>query len=323
MTNFTDAINRAAEAAPQNAPTPVPDQVKGRTLLVDGDYLGYYAAGNDECSPGRARQNAIEKIDAFKALSGAEKVVVHLTAPESNKGWRYLLATVWAYQAQRSGSRKPKNWQSLREWFDTYDGTQFKTKVWTDREADDGMAYHAQVLGPELAVVATADKDMRMFSGIHIDWKTYDLAFVGANCFEYIGANGKLYGHKWFWQQMLQGDTADNIPGLPEYRKPNGKMGPIGEKTAEKFLAGCKNNEDCLRVVYALYKTKYQHDAAQRLAEQATLLWMRTGRAAEVDDWLQIMDTTYRPELVDAAEIQRQRIGQELAYVAELSAKGQ
>lgn len=323
MANFQDAINRAAEAAPHSAVREIPTLVEGRTLLVDGDYLNYYAAGNDDCSPGRARQNAIEKIDAFKALTGSDKVVTHLTSTDSNKGFRFSCATVKPYQGQRNTGRKPKNWRSLRDWFETYSGIQFKTKTWTDREADDGMAYHSQVLGPNLAVIATADKDMRMFSGIHIDWKTYDITHVPANCFALIGSNGKLYGHKWFWQQLLQGDTADNIPGLPKYRKPNGKDAALGEKTAEKFLAGVRDNEEALNVVAGLYRGYYGpgFDWADRLAEQCTLLWMRTDRGASINDWTQIVsqDANGGVELLNAAERLQARLDEELAYVAKLS----
>lgn len=319
MTDYSDAINRAAAAAPQDAPTPVPTVVQGRTLLVDGDYLAYYAAGNDECDPGRARQNAIEKIEAFRVLSGCDKVVNHITASESNKGWRFVVATVKPYQGQRNSGRKPKNWRTLRDWMETYRGSQFKSKTWTDREADDGMAYHSQVLGPGLAVIATADKDMRMFSGIHIDWKTYDITHVPPGCFEVIGANGKLYGHKWFWQQLLQGDTADNIPGPEQLRKPNGKFGPVGEKTAEKILLNAKDNADALSRVSAQYRGYYGKAWPDRLAEQAILLWMRTDKQSDIADWLQVAPDNQ--ELIDATLRHAEKVEEELANVQRLSLK--
>lgn len=289
MTDWLNgAVAAAAAAAPQHEAEAAATVVAGRTLLVDGDYLAYYAAGNDQTPPGRARQNALDKLAAFQYMTGAEKVVLHLTDNASNKGWRYLCATVWEYQAQRTG-RKPKNWRSLRDWMETYDGTAFKVKNWTDREADDGMAYHAAVLGPTLAVVATADKDMRMFPGIHVDWKSYDITHVDTDEFRVWGDNGKLYGRAWFWQQMLQGDTADNIPGLPKYWKPNGKLGPIGEKTAEKIILATDSNEEAEDIVSEHYSAYYKEEWADRMAEQATLLWMRTGRTASVLDWLQVL----------------------------------
>lgn len=325
MANFQDAIDRAAQAAPHSAVKEVPTVVLGRCLLVDGDYLNYYAAGNDECCPGRARQNAIEKIEALRVLTGSERVVVHLTSSDSNKGFRYSCATVKPYQGQRNTSRKPKNWRSLREWFTEYSGNQFKTVTWTDREADDGMAYHSQVLGPDLAAIATADKDMRMFSGVHIDWKTYDVTFVPSGCFSLVGSNGYLYGHKWFWQQLLQGDTADNIPGLPKYRKPNGKYGLLGEKTAAKFLSGATDNKEAFEVVSGLYRGYYGpgFEWSDRMAEQCTLLWMRTDRWASINDWTQVVpeDSSQGCQLIEASLRMKDRLDEELAYVEELSNK--
>lgn len=321
MTDFTAAVAAAAAAAPQDKAEARPIVVSGRTLLVDGDYLAYYAAGNDETDPGRARQNALEKIEAFRVLSGAERVVVHLTASESNKGWRFIAATVKPYQGQRDGGRKPKNWRSLRDWMETYTGDAFKTKTWTDREADDGMAYHAIVLGPELAVVATADKDMRMFSGWHIDWKTYDLTFVPAYVFEVAGTNGKLYGHKWFWQQMLQGDTADNIPGLPKYIKPNGKLGPLGEKTAEKLLADTTCNAEAAKVVADLYAGFYEDEWEDRFFEQAVLLWMRTDKGAKCGDFMQVLAGSVVEDMGAAASALGSRIREHIEEVARVESK--
>ena len=289
MADWESAVAAAAAAAPQNKAEERPTVVSGRTLLIDGDYLAYYAAGNDETDPGRARQNALEKIEAFRVLSGSERVVMHLTASESNKGWRFVAATVKPYQGGRDGGRKPKNWRSLRDWLETYDGSAFKTKTWTDREADDGMAYHAAVLGSDLAVVATADKDMRMFAGIHIDWKTYDITVVERGEYRKIGANGKTYGPAWFWQQMLQGDTADDIPGLPKYVKPNGKLGPLGEKTAEKLLAITEDNVCAYWIVSDLYEGFYGSEWEDRFFEQAVLLWMRTDKKAMCGNFLQVV----------------------------------
>lgn len=318
-----DAVAAAAAAAPQDKAEERPTLVSGRTLLIDGDYLAYYAAGNDDTDPGRARQNVLEKIEAFKALSGSDKVVMHLTASESNKGWRFIAGTVKPYQGQRDGGRKPKNWRSLRDWMETYKGDAFKVKTWTDREADDGMAYHSNVLGPGLAVIATADKDMRMFPGIHIDWKTYGITVVDHREYRIIGANGKLYGHCWFWQQMLQGDTADNIPGLPKYVKPNGKLGPLGEKTAEKLLADTECDAAGFRVVSELYQGFYEDEWADRMAEQAVLLWMRQDKVASLHDWLTVVPPTSidQPALVAATDRIAEAVRHHVEEVARLESK--
>jgi len=317
------AVAKAAADTHHDTPITAPPTVPGRVTIVDGDYLAYYAAGNDDTEAGRARTNALEKIDAFRALSGSERVVVHLTASGSNKGDRFIVATTQPYQGQRGG-RKPKNWLSLREWLETYQGHAFKTKTWYDREADDGMAYHAAVLGPEKAVIATADKDMRMFPGVHMDWQCYAITHVQPGCFRtHNEITGKLFGHAWFWQQVLQGDQADHIPGLPRYIKPNGMPGLIGEKTAERFLSACETDGHALTVVGELYQGYYDSEWADRLVEQATLLWMREDRAAALDDWMRVVPTGHHfyPRLRRAADDLNERVRQQYELVAQMEKK--
>lgn len=283
-------LEEAAEAAaasqpmPEHAPSVLPAIVPGRHLLVDGDYLAYYCAGNDECEPGRARQNAIGRLETMRAMSGSEKVVIHLTSPGSTKADRYVIATVKPYQFKRGGGH-PKNWAYLREWMEGYEGDLFTTKTWGTREADDGLAYHAAVLGVDLAVIATADKDLQMVPAWHLGWRDYCMTRLDRE-FCVIGQDEKVYGHKWFWLQVLQGDGADDIPGLPFYVKPNGKQARMGAATAEKFLAHAEDDATAFTTVAALYRTYYQDEWPERLAEQMALLWMRRGRDAEVDDVL-------------------------------------
>lgn len=272
---------------PAHALSLVPVVVPGRVLLVDGDYLAYYCAGNDECEPGRARQNAIGRIESMKAAAGCERVVVHLTSPGSDKGGRYIIATVKPYQGKRGGGH-PKNWAYLREWMEGYKGDLFTTKTWGTREADDGLAYHAAVLGVDKAVIATADKDLRMVPAWHLSWREYTMTRLDQE-FAIVGDDGKLYGHKWFWMQVLQGDGADDIPGLPKYVTLDDKAKAMGEKTAEKFLAEATNDKEAITVVAALYRTFYKEEWPDRLVEQMALLWMRRDRDAQIEDLLWVV----------------------------------
>lgn len=286
MSWLDDAINGVAEAQPmQQGPAVVPDKVPGRVLLVDGDYIAYYCAGNDDTSPGDARRRVIERLESMRDMSGSEKIVVHLTSSASTKGDRFIVATVQPYQGKRGGHH-PKNWAYLRDYLEGYKGSLFTVKTWGTREADDGLAYHAAVLGVDNAVIATADKDLRMVPAWHLSWKHWCMTRVDDHLFEVIGDDGKVYGNKWLWLQTLQGDGADNIPGLPRYVAPNGKEKLMGEKTAEKFLDGTTSNDDALTRVAALYRTYYKDEWPDRLCEQLGLLWMRRDKEATVDDFV-------------------------------------
>ena len=300
---------RASAAAPQAAiRRPV---VPGLVLHVDGDMICYSCAGNDETLPGEARQRAVGKINKLRAMSGADTVLVHMTSAASTKGERYLVATVKPYQGQRSDGRKPKNHAYLCEWLSGYSGPDMTVKVWSKREADDGIAacaYHAQRCGkaPGYIAIATQDKDMRMLPGLHVDWISYELVTVQHGAFSVTNNGGKVFGSKWFWLQMLMGDAADNIPGLPFYIDEKGKAKLVGEKTAEKLLAACTDNHQAFTEVYGLYQEYYTSiypysgdpaksraerqaafcEADDRFCEQAALLWMRTGNKSEVDDFV-------------------------------------
>lgn len=283
--SFANAIAKAASENPMGqGAVPV---TPGRKLLVDGDGLCYYCAGNDEASPGDARANLIRKVEDAARRVGAESILILLTGSGSHKGHRYAIARVKPYQGQRSNSRRPKNWQYLRDLL-TGDSP-FPVQTTYTAEADDLFGYYAY-REPGNVVILTQDKDMRMLPGTHLDWVSGRVCqvswHIAANPAPYeIAAedsifNDKQYGPKWFWLQMLQGDTADNIPGLPRYIE-NGKAKLCGEVTAGKLLADCCSNTDYASTVAALYRSYYDKDWLINMIEQAALLWMRRNP----EDW--------------------------------------
>jgi DNA polymerase-1 len=274
---FTKAIAAAASAAPQGAVPVVP----GRILLVDGDGLAYYCAGNDDTDAGEARRRLINKVETAAKAVGAERTIVLLTASGSHKGHRYAVARVKPYQGQRTNSRRPKNWEALRNYMTG--PTPFEVDATMVAEADDLFGWYAYNW-PDDVVIYTQDKDMRMLPGLHLDWVSHRLHKVGytlTTCREHYRSlnvvphdsefNDLQYGPRWFWLQMLHGDGADNIPGLPRYVV-DGKAKPFGEVTAGKLLAN--ENLPHLRVA-ELYRSYYGERWLVEMMEQAVLLWMR------------------------------------------------
>lgn len=256
----------------------LPEMVKGRTCHIDGDYLAYFAAGGDEMPAGTARQTAKDRIEKFRLMTGSEFAVVHLSSGDCTKGDRFFIAKETPYQGQRTG-RKPKNWAVVRQFLEGYNGNMFKVKVWRTREADDGAAHCCEVLSGGNDACASRDKDWRMFAAIHCDWLTYELTVVAPGTFHVVGTNGLDYGHYFFWYQMLAGDTADHIPGIRG----------TGEAKAHELLAGCTSNADAFARVVAWYRAKRPRDWQDYFVEQAALLWMRTGRLAEIHDFLRVI----------------------------------
>lgn len=265
------ALKAKAAALSPMAPGLVP-VLHDRTLYTDGDGLAYYCAGNDETTLGEARQRLADKIKGMQETCGAAVSVTLLTGSGSHKGHRYAVARVKPYQGQRSNSRRPKNWQGLRDMLDDghFGDTTRRTLT---AEADDLFGYHGHS-APERTVIATQDKDMRMVPGWHLDWVANLMHYLPPGTFDKVW-NDKQYGDKWFWLQMLHGDSADHIPGLPFYKNAKGKDTLMGDKTAQKMLAGVASNEEALACVHALYATYYGERALVEMMEQAVLLWMR------------------------------------------------
>lgn len=279
-------INALLKKVGEDAPMPSCGARKHNRYItshMDGDYAAYFCAGSDNCGAGEARRNVLSRVSKLRTISGAGQVVMHLTHGASSKGDRFLVAQARPYQGQRTHGSKPKQWQFLREWMESYDGPEFKVALWKDREADDGMAHAchtAASLRNVLHVVHTADKDMRMFCGTHVAWNSYAITDVPLGAYDVIGADHKQYGHKWFWMQMLQGDTADHIPGLPK----------VGEKGAEELLAGTTCNDEARELVIGKYIDKMGWDKwADFFVEQAVLLWMRTDYHSSIRNVLPIL----------------------------------
>lgn len=276
---FAKAIAKAAADTPMASY--LAPAVPGRVLLADGDGLAYYCAGNDDTDPGRAKQNMKEKLNAARIASRSETVRVLVTAASSHKGYRYAVARVKPYQGQRKNSRKPRNWQYLRELLDAPEFAGFEVEQSAHCEADDRFSFHGKVLGYERAAILTQDKDMRMVPGVHLDWTTHTVFTLRPDVWS-VQHNDKLYGRHWFWTQMLMGDTADNIPGLPKYRRADDKLMLCGEKTAAELLAGLDNDAAAFSRVRELYEGYYAEDWSIEMLEQAALLWMRTDASAGV-----------------------------------------
>jgi DNA polymerase-1 len=277
--SFAAAILAAAAAEPV-----LPSVQPGLVLHADGDYFAYACAGSDECPPEVARNAVVERLAKAQRHAGAEHVLIHLSHQATTKGDRGLIATVKPYQGQRDGGRKPVNWRYLREFLESLPNV----CISVHREADDSIAEaaHSQ---PGLVAIYTADKDMRMLPGLHVDWKSYALTRVESgqyDCRRTDDAGDEVaYGLRWFWLQMLQGDTADNIPGLPKCTL-DGKQKLCGEKTAQALLAHCNNTDDAFDTVSEQYAHYYGDNWPTMFCEQAMLLWLRAKPEAFMTDFL-------------------------------------
>lgn len=286
----------------------------GRVVHVDADILAYIlSAKNDKLKTQKGRrwaitQAALEYTQELKFETGSEFVVMHTTPSKSTKGGRFNQALLKVYQGNRKDKVKPQELTWTREELLSKD----RAGVWTgfphyNQEADDGLAqalYNARNKGEEhLAVLCSQDKDLGMCQGLHVDWDDHTRMFtvdeVGKLWIDTSGKQDKVRGNgfMWFCYQMLAGDTADDISGIPKLTQEmalkyfgsapkNGNPKACGSKTAYKILKDMTSREELFEAIVEMYwhygetigfKSYAKEDITSKQAflSEAYLLWMR------------------------------------------------
>ena len=261
--------------------------VPNRLLLIDGDTLAYYAGSAKFANSCRLRVRT--KIrDALRA-SGASTCYVLLTGYGSSKGGRRAVARRVGYQSKRK-SHRPVFWNLARDTIIASQNIGYEVRTTVELEADDLFGMYGKQHGDRYGYIQVymlyEDKDMSSLPGVHLAWDDCTVqASFDEHTFDVVGHNGKQYGTKWFWEQMLHGDTADTIPGLPQYRVGD-KLKKLGDKTSPKLLADCHTNHAASLKVLELYQGFYNgpdDDWAVEMLEQACLLWIRRGKFTRAD----------------------------------------
>lgn len=198
-----------------------PDMVSGREVQVDADILCYDATYDHTKSFDECVSTFKNQLEHLRKKAAAQTANIYVTPKGSDKGGRYRIATVKEYQANRYGRPKPEHLERLRNWVIIHMNAKH-----SDEEADDMMTQrHHEVTrdkGKDFSVICSNDKDLRMNPYWHLDWTTQELVYTDEfGKLWYDEGRKKVlgYGMKFFWLQLLMGDTADNIPGLPMLHK--------------------------------------------------------------------------------------------------------
>ena len=203
-----------------------PPIVAGRHLHIDADFLAYQCGYRwEEESLQTATENLKVAALTLRIMAGAEHAVLHTTM--GDKAGRYQVARVKEYQALRK--ERPQGLtdraNDLRNFMANWKEPGVVPSTWTDREADDGICnamWEANERGhQDYHVMWSRDKDLSMVGGLHMDPDTYEIESFpwgyGSCRIDESTSSKKVKGAgtSFFWHQMLMGDSADNIPGLP------------------------------------------------------------------------------------------------------------
>lgn len=222
------------------------------TLLVDGDILlwqsSYVSEESIDWGDGitsttlnldAAKEGITSSIKSLIERTKTDRAIICLT---NDKNFRYVVLP--SYKHNRAETEKPKLYTDLKLFLT--ETQEVKTKEWL--EADDVMG----ILGssnPKKYIIATIDKDLKQIPGRHFNWK-HDTK---------VRTVTKEEADKYFYTQILTGDTTDGYGGCPG----------IGPKKAYKIIE--ENWPNPWPAIVEAYKAK-------GLTEEEALVQARVAR---------------------------------------------
>ena len=191
-------------------------------------------------------------VNKLEDMYNVERVI---TFSGSKGNFRKLITPV--YKANRKKQELPPLLDEMHQFVkDEYNS------VWGfGIETDDIVARYWKELSKEVGrnnvMIVSIDKDYKQFPAL-----IYNYHYKHKEVLD-ISEEEALYN---FYEQMIIGDTADNV----NYFKGKGK------KYAEKYLADCNTKYQYTRKMLELFKEKYKGKARQKYAECYHLLKLRT-----------------------------------------------
>jgi len=213
-----------------------------------------------------ARELLEAKVESIcSQVFATEEPTLYLSGGEN---FREKIAVTRPYKGNRGA--KPYHYDNLRAFI----LSKYDTVLTDGIEADDQLAMDHLKEGE--TILCSRDKDLRQVPGPWYSWEVWNAPASKGNATEvgFVETNDKkeLKGHgiKFFYGQCITGDTVDNIPGLEG-------RGPV---YAVELLSELETEDQMYQAVLGAYEKKYGENGAERLLEQAQLLWM----IREVDD---------------------------------------
>lgn len=212
--------------------------------IVDGDLLVYRIGYSSEDV--NERLALFRLRDYFQSILEKLLLTSHNTYITSGDKSNYRYALDSSYKANRK-QPKPKHYDFLRESLEN--NNIFNTEVVFNMEADDAIGIKASSFKSKKDYcIITLDKDLIQIPGWHYN-------FVKEKKFYVPEATSK----RWFYKQLLLGDSADNIEGI---------IG-IGEQLANNLIDVCNTEEEMYCVVHHIYE---QTNNLQHLRTRGQLL---------------------------------------------------
>lgn len=202
--------------------------------LIDGDIVlhrvGYTTDLEEEWV---AFSRVDEMLDGILVDTEAKEFQIYLSDSRENN-YRYTIYPV--YKANRTAPR-PKHYNAIKE----YLIRKWDARIAIGMEADDalgiGQIWNFEYVPPRHeTVICSIDKDLLQIPGLHYNFVKKEWSEVKA-----------WDGLKWFYKQLLIGDTSDNVQGCQGIGpvKAGKAIDPLPEEAGEESLFG---------EVFALYR---------------------------------------------------------------------
>jgi hypothetical protein len=265
-------------------------------VLCDADCVAYWgAAGCNDQALRTATRRVDLRMNQILDECKASTMTNYLTGKDN---FRDGVATLQRYK----GNRYDKNGRRIRpqpDWLQ--ESRAYIEKEWggivvAGQEADDALSIHRARYSPDNKdyIISTIDKDLLINLGWHHNQNSGEMLFVKpeftpleiikkiskTNGKESTKVNG--VGQMFFYAQLLMGDAADWIKGLPKVTPemkeewPAMRRGGCGQMTAVHVLDGCVDEEDAHNRVWFCYKSywmehSYTHWANDKIEFKAGL----------------------------------------------------
>lgn len=231
--------------------------------LIDSDYY-LYALGALKDEDGEPREfrfianNFEQQIHKIKSkveekFDVEAEVEIHISGPTN---FRSDIATILPYKGNRTGKEKPHHYETLKRYITEI--AEHPVVISDNCEADDEVSIRQYSAEPETTVICSPDKDLKMVPGWNYDYKKDTFTFINS-----------MDSRRWFYSQLLMGDSVDNIHGLYN----------VGIKSDHiKKLHLMDTEKQMYDHVRKLYRKYYGDYADQFLLEVGRLLWMQEYR---------------------------------------------
>ena len=236
--------------------------------LFDADLLVYRIGfTTEDVDEGIMKARLRESINLILEATQATEFKMYLTADDDPTAFRKRIYP--EYKAHRI-QPKPKHYRAIREYLQA----NYDAEVCQGIEADDALGITQMVhwKDSDPSIIVSIDKDLRQIPGHHYN-------FVKDEEFEqdYHG------GLKYFYTQLLTGDSADNIKGV-------WKCGPV---KAANILAGAETEQEMFNRV----RETYSNDEEFLLNARVLWIWKQPN-----DDWIHHYERLTNGELLTAGQ---------------------